>query len=270
MSHLRQPAASFLPVCLPEVEGSQNAQLLPALSGGPCLLQRANNKVQLPTCTTDWISAGMCLWIADIFLSVCRVTRAKNLCVCIHVRYHAGSVSVRVCVCVCVCVWVENLLSNNFHIRLILKGQKLLGSQQWADGGWLNMHLIPFGLVSVSKPPTFLSHNHSYRFSNQSGAPAQTRDDFWSTTGNCHGSNIFTAVSEGCLASTQSSMIASNDREWPQCELHNTGFSAQNFHSFSRIQQEPPFSSPWAAIYLGGDWSINAIFKILWRVRYPD
>lgn len=59
------------------------------------------------------------------------------------------------------------LLSNNFHISLILKGQKLLGSQQWADGGWLNMHLIPFGLVSVSKPPTFLSHNHSYRFSNQ-------------------------------------------------------------------------------------------------------
>lgn len=76
---------------------------------------------------------------------------------CVHVHTHAGHVS------------VQNLLSNNFHIRLILKGQKLLGSQQWADGGWLNMHLIPFGLVSVSKPPTFLSHNHSYRFSNQSG-----------------------------------------------------------------------------------------------------
>lgn len=71
-------------------------------------------------------------------------------------------------------VCVQNLLSNNFHIRLILKGQRLLGSQQWADGGWLNMHLIPFGLVSVSKPPTFLSHNHSYRFSNQFRAPAQT------------------------------------------------------------------------------------------------
>lgn len=80
----------------------------------------------------------------------------------VHVHTHAG------------CVCVQNLLSNNFHIRLILKGQKLLGSQQWADGGWLNMHLIPFGLVSVSKPPTFLSHNHSYRFSNQFGAPTQT------------------------------------------------------------------------------------------------
>lgn len=92
------------------------------------------------------------MWI--FFLSVCTVTRAKNLyvCVCVQVHTHAG----------CVC-----LFSNNFHIRLILKGQKLLGSQQWADGGWLNMHLIPFGLVSVSKPPTFLSHNHSYRFSNQ-------------------------------------------------------------------------------------------------------
>lgn len=77
------------------------------------------------------------------------------------------------CSCTCLCslsanLWLPvRLLSNNFHVSLILKGQKLLGSQQWADGSWLNMHLIPFGLVSVSKPPTFLSHNHSYGFSNQ-------------------------------------------------------------------------------------------------------
>lgn len=75
------------------------------------------------------------------------------------------------CMCICGCLC---LLSNNFHISLILKGQKLLGSQQWADDSWLNMHLIPFGRVSVSKPPTFLSHNHSYRFSIKFRSPVWT------------------------------------------------------------------------------------------------
>lgn len=93
----------------------------------------------------------MHLWI--------RVTAFKTLLsLPLYILVQTFCESVSVCLC---------LLSNNFHISLILKGQKLLGSQQWADSSWLNMHLIPFGLVSVSKPPTFLSHNHSYRFSNQ-------------------------------------------------------------------------------------------------------
>lgn len=48
-------------------------------------------------------------------------------------------------------------VKQHFHIRLILKGQELLGSQQWADGGWLNVPLIPFGWFQFqSVPPSCL------------------------------------------------------------------------------------------------------------------
>ena len=97
----------------------------------------------------DWI-AGIRFWISS--------PHPKPCCQCCCAHWCSFSVYLRLSL---------QLLSNNFHVRLILKGQKLWGSQQWADGGWLNMHLIPFGLVSVSKPPTFLSDDHSYGFSNQ-------------------------------------------------------------------------------------------------------
>lgn len=154
MSHLRQPAASLLRVCLPEVEESRNAQLLPALSSGSCLFrkqilrcnfQRAFETELVLVCAFE-------LQIVLMFFVVFAQSPEPRSSVYIHVHTHASCL---------------RLLSNNFHILLILKGQKLLGSRQWVDGGWLNMHLIPFGLVSVSKPPTFLSQNHSYRSSNQ-------------------------------------------------------------------------------------------------------
>lgn len=105
------------------------------------------------------------------------------------------------CTCICGCLY---LLSNNFHISLILKGQKLLGSQQWADDSWLNMHLIPFGLVSVSKPPTFLSHNHSYRFSNQFRPPVWTEMTSDQHSPNCPAFKRNVA-SDGCWTTTQAS-----------------------------------------------------------------
>lgn len=136
-----------LPACLQRRRGKKPCFYL--LSAALWCLQKPNNKMQLsPFCETELLECTFESGSAHPKPS-CQCS-CSNLC----------SLSVY--------LWLSGrLLSNNFHVSLILKGQKLLRSQQWADGGWLNMHLIPFGLVSVSKPPTFLSHNHSYRFSNQ-------------------------------------------------------------------------------------------------------
>lgn len=142
-------------------EGSRKARLLPAPSpAAPSSPRKANNKVQLPTCTSLQSELALVcafeLQIVSIYFFF--------LFHCLH--SHRGQE--RMCVFLCalmLAVCVRASVKQQFpYPSLTLKGQKLLGSQQWADGGWLNMHLIPFGPVSVSKPPTFLSHNHSYRF----------------------------------------------------------------------------------------------------------
>lgn len=145
-------------------EESRKARLLPALSpAAPSSPRKANNKVQLPTCAA--LQSELALVCAFELQMMCRFF-FLFLFHCLH--SHRGQE--RMCVFMCtlmlaVCVCARASVKQQFpYPSLTLKGQKLLGSQQWADGGWLNMHLIPFGLVSVSKPPTFLSHNHSYRF----------------------------------------------------------------------------------------------------------
>lgn len=147
-----------------------------------------------------------------------------------------------VCSCSCSYTLFVCLLSNNFHISLILKGQKLFGSQKWADGGWLNMHLIPFGLVSVSKPPTFLSHNHSYRFSNQFRLQPGLR---WLVINSCQLSWLKKkkkkkiVASEGCLVNKQPSPVA--DRGNPTMLF----WSSAVFHSFYLNQHLPELQYIW-------------------------
>lgn len=151
MSHVRQPAVySYWPGCLHR--RSRKTLFLPALSSS---LVSFRNRIISNLLLS--VRLNYC-WKAPLNRSP-RIQRPP-------LRAPAHTY---LCICGCLC-----LFSNDFHISLILKGQKLLGSQQWADDSWLNMHLIPFGLVSVSKPPTFLSHNHSYRFSNQFRPPAWT------------------------------------------------------------------------------------------------
>lgn len=115
MSHLRQPAASLLQVCLPEVEESGNAQLQPALSRGSCLFRKQILRVyhyphfQRAFETRLVLLCAFELQIVLMFFVVFAQSQELRTFVYIHVHTHAGSL---------------HLLSNNFHILLILKGQQ--------------------------------------------------------------------------------------------------------------------------------------------------
>lgn len=101
-----------LPACLQRRRGKKPCFYL--LSAALWCLQKPNNKMQLsPFCSTE--------------LQECTFESGS-----LHPQPSSSSTRLR---SLSVSLWLSvHILSNNFHVSLIFKGQKLLGSQQWADG----------------------------------------------------------------------------------------------------------------------------------------